>query len=506
MQIRNSRVLLRLGMLVALVGPGLAWSAAGSPLPRCSRSDNAFYLLRYAEGNPGSNTLSKVSVSGSGSGLAGAETSVWSGQSPGTVAAGMRPQDGYIYGIRAVSRDSADAPATWQQDFRAFQVIRYGSSGADNLGVIDASGFATTGGTPDHSIYDPSPNPNFNAADIDPKTGQLVVGMLRDGNYGRSSGAVAQMQTLLHIDVTKSPPQLVKVTQLDPLIPLTISGDFAIDATGTYAYGVTYTAPVVSGFTMTSPAQSYFWRAELATGAVTQQVASLPVSDNPFALALSPSAGDQPYGGGALLPDGTYAFYANQTPLGVSQGTTTEGRLLNIDSAGTVLGYAAIAPGSNSADAARCLPKLEATLTCTPAEIWDSAGNVATCTVTLDGPAPAEGLQIALDALASNPRYSTSCGTAVTVPAGATQASCTVTATPNTDVGDGDVPVTLQLSPPAANADYVLGTPAAATVTVRDDDNGAGGATPVPTLQTWALGMLGGLLAALAGWRRRKAA
>lgn len=111
--------------------------------------------------------------------------------------------------------------------------------------------------------------------------------------------------------------------------------------------------------------------------------------------------------------------------------------------------------------AARCRPKLEATLTCTPAVIRDAAGNAATSTVT---------------------------------------------ATPSTDAGEGDVPVTLQLSPRSASADHVLGAPPA-TVTVRDDDSGAsGGATPVPTLEKWALGLLGALLAALAGWRRRKAA
>ena len=39
----------------------------------------------------------------------------------------------------------------------------------------------------------------------------------------------------------------------------------------------------------------------------------------------------------------------------MSAGSFTEGRLLNVDASGTVLGYAAIAPGSNSADATRCL-------------------------------------------------------------------------------------------------------------------------------------------------------
>ena len=149
-----------LAALALLGNVGSAHAQAGAPLPRCTVSENAFYLLRFAEGNPGTNALIKVGVSGSGAGLTASQTTVWTGQTPSTVAAGMRPQDGYIYGIRAVSGDTADAPARWQDDFRAFQVIRYGTTGAQNLGVIDATSFAMAAGTPPHSVFDPSPNPN----------------------------------------------------------------------------------------------------------------------------------------------------------------------------------------------------------------------------------------------------------------------------------------------------------------------------------------------------------
>ena len=485
-----------LALLATLTSGNPAHAQAGDPLPRCAASENAFYLLRYSEGNPGNNALIKVGVSGAGTALAAAQTTVWTGRSPGTVAAGMRPQDGYIYGVRAVSGDSADAPATWQQDFRAFQVVRYGASGAQNLGVIDASAFPMTG-TPPHSIFDPSPNPNFNAADIDPSTGQLVVGMLRTGTYGRSGGTVQTMKTLLHIDVTTTPPRLVKVTDLSVPLLLNSSGDFAIDATGTYAYGISYRAPVVSGFTMTTPAASYFWRADLATGAVTQTVSSLPVSSSALGLALAPAAGDQPYGGGALLPDGSFAFYANQTPAGVNSGSTADGRMVNIDASGAVLGYAAIAPGSNSADAARCLPKFVATLQCTPTTLVDASGNVSNCTVTLDQPAPPGGLAVALVPPASNARYSSTCGSSLTVAAGTTTAQCTITATPNTVPGDGFVDATLQLATPDPLADYTLGTPSAATVRVNDDD-----LAPVPGLGLGGL-LLASLGTGLLAWRRR---
>lgn len=475
-----------------------AHAQAGAPLPRCAVSDNAFYLLRFTEGDPGNNALIKVGVSGSGSALTAAQTTVWAGRSPGTVAAGMRPQDGYIYGVRAVSADSADAPATWREDFRAFQVIRFGAAGAQNLGVIDASAFTMTAEAPPHSIFDPSPNPNFNAADIDPSTGHLVVGMLRVGNYGRSGGTVQQMKTLLHIDVTTTPPRLVKVTDLTAPVLLNSSGDFAIDATGTYAYGISYRSPVVSGFTMTTPAASYFWRAELATGAVTQTVVSLPASSSAIGLALAPQAGDQPYGGGALLPDGSFAFYANQTPAGVSSGSFSEGRLLNIDATGAVRGYAAITPGSNSADAARCLPKLVATVQCSPTALVDAASNVSRCTVTLDQPAPAGGLPVALVPPVASTRYRTDCGTSLTVPAGSTSAQCTITAEPNTVPGDGFVDATLSLATPTALDDYELGTPSAATVRINDNDLAP---VAVPTAGIWSLLLMGLGLGGLA-WRR----
>ncbi len=141
-----------------------------------------------------------------------------------------------------------------------------------------------------------------------------------------------------------------------------------------------------------------------------------------------------------------------------------------------------------------------ATLSCTPESLFDSDGNVATCTVTLNAPAPAGGLPIALTLPASNPRYSTTCATPLTVAAGATTASCTITATPNTAAGDGDVTATLAL---AAGTGYSLGTPATAMVTVKDDDTAAG-VQPVPTLSQWALMLLSLGIAGLAVRRRSR--
>ena len=137
--------------------------------------------------------------------------------------------------------------------------------------------------------------------------------------------------------------------------------------------------------------------------------------------------------------------------------------------AGT-LGSSQTTATANGGDAASCLPKFVATLQCTPTDLVDSAGQVANCTVTTNQPAPVGGLSIALTPPAANPRYTTTCGSTISVAAGETSASCSITATPNTVPADGDVNATLQLATPDAMADYQLGSPIAATVTVRNDD------------------------------------
>lgn len=482
-----------LGLIAASTG---VWSASGAPLPRCAVSDNAFYVFRFTEGNPAKVALSSVKVLPS---LAPAapfgQTSVPTGVTPGTVAAGMNPKDGYIYAIRGVSGDTFDAPSPiYYQDFRAFQVLRYGAAGVDNLGVIDASGFQMTGTTPPHSVFDPSPNPNFNAADIDPITGNLMVGLLRTGNY--LDGKTRQSR-LLRIDITANPPKLLSVLTLSPDIPLDQSGDFAIDADGKYAYGIGYSAPKLPP-SVSAPA-SIFWRADLTTGAVTT-VANLPSSSvlalgmaylagaAPLATELNSKAGNLPYGGAALLPDGTFAFYANQTadssfytsPHPLSSAT---GKVLNIKADGTILGYLDITPGSDSADATQCLPPLPVvTLSCTPDTLVDAASKVSTCTITSDTAAPTGGLSVALTLPASNPtRYTTTCASPILIKAGEKTAQCTITAVENTVPGDGSATATLALATPAAGAPYTLGTPTSATVTVNNDDDYVANLTCTPT-------------------------
>ena len=147
----------------------------------------------------------------------------------------------------------------------------------------------------------------------------------------------------------------------------------------------------------------------------------------------------------------------------------------------------------------------EASVVCTPAELSDTANQVATCTVTLTA-APTADLPINLVLPAANPRYTTTCASPLVVPANATQASCTITATPNTTAGDGDVSLELAIAPPTTADAYTPAGPAA-QVLIKD----AGDTTTqppatlkqVPTLGSFGLAALAALMGLL-GLRRSR--
>lgn len=306
-------------MGMAIAGSS-AWAAAGSPLPRCAPDQNAMYVLRYS--SPGGGDRSFVALGtvalGSPPMSTATDTPVGTSVNPSTVAAGMRPQDGYIYAIRAASEDAYDSPTSggshdYRNDHRGLQVLKYGQGGVDNLGQIVDSSSVPPGTILGYSLQGLS---NLNAADINPSTGELIAGNVRSGSYINGG---SQLSRLLRIDVTKSPPELVGVIQLSPEIPAGASGDFAIDAAGAFAYGVA----------RPSGGASTFWKADLATGAVT----SVPL------------AGSHPsFGGAALLSDGSLAFYSN------------EGVVARFDTNGEWLSTAQVT-GAESSDGARCLPE-----------------------------------------------------------------------------------------------------------------------------------------------------
>ena len=325
-----SKLLIRLAAfsLLACSTPNL-FAAAGAPLPRCAPGTKTFYLMRYIEAST-NNTAPKtildlVTLPSSG---AATVTNIWDGQtaptpSPldgtkqagATVAAGMNPNDGYIYAMRALGDKEAGwntgVPWTtaWVGHTRYFEVLRYGSSGVDNLGAISNA-------LPD---MDYRVGPNFNAADFNPKTGEFIIANFRDG------GA---LNKLYRVDVTQSPPKLAGVINLSSNIPGAQSGDFAIDASGTYAYGVAKADGTFGNSTS--------YRIELDSGTVT---------------TLTTNLGIFPFGGGATLQDGSMAFYNGLSST-----------ILNID--GT-LGSSHTTTSAASADAASCLAALPGEATST---------------------------------------------------------------------------------------------------------------------------------------------
>ena len=466
-------------VLLAGLAPS-SFAASGAPLPRCSATSAQFYLMRYMEATtantPPRTVLDLATVPASG---AVTLNNIWDGQtaptpsprdlSPasGATVAGAMGKDGYIYAMRAIGTrepgwDLQGRPWSneWRTHTRYYEMLRYGRAGVDNLGIVEGLGTYRTIATDDSTqvtgATDNRLGPSFNAADIDPVSGIMYLASFQTG------GA---LNRVFRIDVTQTPPRYLSTLTLSANIPGTQSGDFAIDAAGEWAYGIASTSVIFS--------QAY--RFNLTSGVVE---------------SLGSSFISAPWGAGARLSDDTteLAFYGSGT------------RVMTIP-AGT-LGSSQATASANSADAAACLPQLVATLQCSRATLVDSAGNVSTCTVTLDQPAPAGGLAVALTPPAASGRYSTTCGSSLTVPAGATTAQCTITATPNLVSGDGTVDANIQLATPAATADYVLGAPAQATVAINDDDNGT--PVPVPALGVWGLSLLGLGLGGLA-WRRQGA-
>lgn len=150
---------------------------------------------------------------------------------------------------------------------------------------------------------------------------------------------------------------------------------------------------------------------------------------------------------------------------------------------------------AQSLDATECLPQLPVvTLARTPTALVESPSNQAVCTITSDTAAPSGGLSVALTLPAASGRYSTDCTDPITIAAASTTATCTIVATPDTVAGDGSVNAIMSLTTPSATSPYTLGTPASATITVNDDDR-AGAVSAVPTLSSWALSLLGLVLA-----------
>lgn len=157
-----------------------------------------------------------------------------------------------------------------------------------------------------------------------------------------------------------------------------------------------------------------------------------------------------------------------------------------------------------------------ASVACDPSELNGADTLVATCKVSLSVAATAD-LPINLTLPATHPRYTTTCSSPITVPANATEASCTITAVASEGANGADVTAVLAIAPPTVADAYTVTGPAAEVVIKavegRDGgggDNGGGdnggGAVPhkVPTMGAAGLMAMASILSLLGLRRVRK--
>lgn len=112
------------------------------------------------------------------------------------------------------------------------------------------------------------------------------------------------------------------------------------------------------------------------------------------------------------------------------------------------------------------------TVACTAATLNDAAGQQSICRATTDKALSAAGLTINVTPPAANARYTLSaCAATASFPANAIANSqvtiCTIDAVANTALGDGNVTATVAV---ATGSGYSLGAPASASVVVQNDD------------------------------------
>ncbi|WP_312834576.1 autotransporter outer membrane beta-barrel domain-containing protein [Comamonas sp.] len=157
-----------------------------------------------------------------------------------------------------------------------------------------------------------------------------------------------------------------------------------------------------------------------------------------------------------------------------------------------------------------------ASVACDPSELNGADTLVATCKVSLSVAATAD-LPINLTLPATHPRYTTTCSSPITVPANATEASCTITAVASEGANGADVTAVLAIAPPTVADAYTITGPAAEVVIKAVEgreggggDNGGGdnggGAVPhkVPTMGAAGLMAMASILSLLGLRRVRK--
>ncbi|MCX8097609.1 MAG: ExeM/NucH family extracellular endonuclease [Casimicrobiaceae bacterium] len=199
----------------------------------------------------------------------------------------------------------------------------------------------------------------------------------------------------------------------------------------------------------------------------------------PIARAASVSwrttlaSGDTASSGDFTSASGTLNFPAGQTTATVSVDTLQDALIEGAEtftvelfnpSPELSLGASSAQVTINDDDVAETV-----TISVNPTSVSEASGTPIVFTVARSGGSPAQQAQalvVNLTPPASSSRYTTSCGSTITIAANATSATCTVTPTDNALV-DGPVTVTVAL---AAGSGYTLGTPNSASATITDDE------------------------------------
>ena len=473
--ILNSRGWAGRAAVLAVLVPSALWAAVPSanPIAVCTDSTSAsqqsrtYYRFKFSESSTSGSLVRLDLPDGTQAGAAASvptpvETSVLT--TPYQTAGMGTAADGSIYAMEACG-------STPRAGCNNLNLLRYDASGATVVGQVSGlPGIAGPGTQMGAAV---------NAADIHLPSGDLIVGVLRTGG---------SMSTLYRINVNTL---VATPITLGSAIPGSTSGDFAIDPTGQFAYGVSFSA--------SAPLNSYSYRVNLVTGTVaTLQTIAGPTF---------------PVGGAAWLANGKLALTSNSNALlgvptaGITYiGDPATGAMLTNDYAsnGTTQ--------SDSTDGSSCMP-----LTRVTKKVVDSVGGASTAapagayafSVTCVGGAPAFDAVSGLTGSITNVNSVVQAeGYAdVLLPVGST--GCTVTE------------VTASL--PAAPAGYTWGTtptyvqpatplalvgPIVATITnvlTAPATGGGSDVKAVPATDAWALLLLG-LGLAWAAWRARRQA
>lgn len=143
----------------------------------------------------------------------------------------------------------------------------------------------------------------------------------------------------------------------------------------------------------------------------------------------------------------------------------------------------------------------QVSVSCIPKVLVDAPGQVSSCVIMLNA-SQLTDLTVNLQPPATNPRYTSTCQNAMVVPAGSTNASCTIEAVANSITGDGDVTATLSILDSAA---YTVGS-RTDSVEIRNDDEVLPPSSPtsVPTIGGLGLLLLSGVVAGSMGLMRRR--